>query len=239
MKDYTNVMWTESIVSGYTHGRIFVDNVENPKTILTWFSEFSILNQAYIRPMKPMTFKAYKVCSIIFLYFHGGNILNSTNLNTDLGGNILRAPMQVLVIPYKLFSGIPEFCIFKRSDDNYWQFIAGGGESEDTAILISAKREAFEEANIDIDSKYFSLDTQCSIPSYCFKDARKNWGDDCFVIPEYSFAVMLEKVKLTLSCEHSKYEWVDYETAVKKLKYDSNRTALWELDSKIKLGLIN
>ena len=172
MKDYTNVMWTESIVSGYTHGRIFVDNVENPKTILTWFSEFSILNQAYIRPMKPMTFKAYKVCSIIFLYFHGGNILNSTNLNTDLGGNILRAPMQVLVIPYKLFSGIPEFCIFKRSDDNYWQFIAGGGEDNETS-LDAAKREAFEEANLEQTLSYYQLTSRFYVPADCISEV--NW----------------------------------------------------------------
>ena len=32
------------------------------------------------------------------------------------------------------------------------------------------------------------------------------------------------------------YEWVDYHTAFKKLTYDSNRTALWELDNKIKSG---
>lgn len=29
-----------------------------------------------------------------------------------------------------------------------WQFIAGGGEDEDETIIISAKREAYEEANI-------------------------------------------------------------------------------------------
>ena len=44
---------------------------------------------------------------------------------------------------------------------------------------------------------------------------------------------------LELSQEHTEYEWVDYNTALKKLSYDSNKTALWELDSKIKLGTLN
>ena len=53
------------------------------------------------------------------------------------------------------------------------QFIAGGGEDEDETIIISAKREAYEEANIGMDCKYSVLDTQNSIPTYCFKEARK------------------------------------------------------------------
>ena len=117
-----------------------------------------------------------------------------------------------------------------------WQFIAGGGEDE--TVIISAKREAYEEANIDKDCKYVSLDTQSTIPAYCFKEARQIWGEDCLVIPEYSFAVMLDSISLILSHEHTEYEWVDYETAIKRLRYDSNKTALWELDNKIKLGIL-
>ena len=119
-----------------------------------------------------------------------------------------------------------------------WQFIAGGGEDEDETVIISAKREAYEEANIDKDCKYVSLDTQSSIPTYCFKEARQIWGEDCLVIPEYSFAVMIDSTILNLSHEHTEYEWVDYETAIKRLRYDSNKTALWELDNKIKLGIL-
>ena len=37
-----------------------------------------------------------------------------------------------------------------------WQFIAGGGEDEDETIIISAKREAYEEANIGICLLYTS-----------------------------------------------------------------------------------
>ena len=38
-----------------------------------------------------------------------------------------------------------------------WQFIAGGGEDEDETIIISAKWEAYEEANIGMDCKYSVL----------------------------------------------------------------------------------
>lgn len=67
---------------------------------------------------------------------------------------------------------------------------------------------------------------------------RQIWGEDCLVIPEYSFAVMIDSTILNLSHEHTEYEWVDYETAMKRLRYDSNKTALWELDNKIKLGIL-
>jgi len=59
------------------------------------------------------------------------------------------------------------------------------------------------------------------------------------VIPEYTFAVRMDTTILELSQEHTEYEWVDYKTALKRLRYDSNKTALWELDSKIKLGTLN
>ena len=72
-----------------------------------------------------------------------------------------------------------------------------------------------------------------------FKEARKIWGENCLVIPEYTFAVRIDTTILKLSQEHTEYEWVDYNTALKRLRYDSNKTALWELDSKIKLGTLN
>ena len=49
---------------------------------------------------------------------------------------------------------------------------------------------------------------------------------------------MIDNTILNLSHEHTEYDWVDYETAIKRLRYDSNKTALWELDNKIKLGIL-
>ncbi len=147
-----------------------------------------------------------------------------------------RAKYQVLVIPYYIEDKIPQFCVFKRSDTEIWQFIAGGGEDEDSSIIESARREAFEEAGIPIKCDYFKLDSCCSIPADCFKNAEAMWGEECFVIPEYAFAVKVESKSLTLSNEHVEYHWVTYERARAILKYDSNRTALWELKRRIETG---
>lgn len=149
-----------------------------------------------------------------------------------------RAKYQVLVIPYHVENGNIGYCIFHRSDMNIWQFIAGGGEDEDQIPAVSAAREAFEEAGIGRDCKYIPLDTQNSIPTSCFGKARETWGRDCLVVPEHIFAVMTDTTDLKLSHEHTEYEWVDYDTAMKRLRYDSNKTALWELDNKIKLGIL-
>ncbi len=149
----------------------------------------------------------------------------------------MREKYQVLVLPYKRENENILYCIFKRSDMNCWQFIAGGGESEDGSVMSSAKREAFEEAGISSEDKYVELESCCSISTEHFS-ARKLWGEHCLLIPEYAFAVKVEKDDIRISREHTVFEWVDYSTAINKLKYDSNKVALWELDNKLKLGLI-
>lgn len=149
-----------------------------------------------------------------------------------------RAKYQVLVLPFQRCENKGIYCIFKRSDMDVWQFIAGGGEEEDESPLVSAKREAYEEASILESERYSMLDTQCSVSTEFFRKARQVWGEDCLVIPEYSFAVEISNKDMKLSHEHTEYEWVDYDTAVQRLKFDSNRVALWELDNKIRLGLI-
>lgn len=149
-----------------------------------------------------------------------------------------RAKYQVLVLPYSIQDKTIEYCIFKRRDLNIWQFIAGGGEIDDKSILETAKREAFEETGINKENKFVALETQCSISTECFPKARLKWGEECLVIPEYSFAVEVTNNDLKISNEHTEYKWVDYQSALMMLKYDSNKVALWELDNKIKMGKI-
>lgn len=151
-----------------------------------------------------------------------------------------RAKYQVLVIPYKKDGNDISYCIFKRSDmEECWQFVAGGGEDEDKTPLASAQREAFEEAGITSQTRFTELETKCSIATEYFKNARTIWGEDCLVIPEYCFAVELQSEDVSISHEHGCFEWVDYSTAKERLKYDSNKVALWELDNKIRRGILN
>lgn len=149
-----------------------------------------------------------------------------------------RAKYQVLILPYHRRDDEITYCVFRRKDLNIWQFIAGGGEDEDNSILATAKREAQEEAEISADEKYSALETRCSISTACFPKSRIVWGKDCLVIPEYAFAVEVSDTRLRISNEHTEYRWVDYKTACELLKYDSNKVALWELDNKIKLGIL-
>jgi dATP pyrophosphohydrolase len=101
----------------------------------------------------------------------------------------MRAPMQVLVIPYKIQNDKPLYCIFMRSYVHYWQFIAGGGEDNETP-LEAACRETKEEAGICI-SGLFQLTSSFYVPADCISEKhRKNWTADTFVLPEYCFAAI-------------------------------------------------
>jgi dATP pyrophosphohydrolase len=144
-----------------------------------------------------------------------------------------RAPFQVLVIPFCLSpDGEPRYLLFKRSDLNVWQWIAGGGEDNEEPGQI-ALREAFEEAGISPNTDLIRLDSITSIPVIHFS-GRDLWGNDIYVIPEFSFGIEVQTKEVRLSGEHQTSEWLDYQTARSRLKWDSNRTALWELDSRLR-----
>lgn len=143
----------------------------------------------------------------------------------------MRAAYQVLVFPYiKSEGGKFKYCIFKRDDLGVWQGIAGGGEDGETPI-DTAIRESFEEAGISTDSNMTELSSVASIPVEVISGFI--WGEDTIVIPEHSFGVELKTETITLNDEHPTYEWVTFEEASKKLEWDSNRTALWELNHRL------
>jgi dATP pyrophosphohydrolase len=146
---------------------------------------------------------------------------------------MVRAPFQILVLPYrKTGNGGFEFAVFCRSDEPYWQGIAGGGEDDETP-LDAAKRESFEEAGISPDAPYLPLDTTASISVRWFRDSHL-WGEDRFVIPEHAFGVDCGNRQLVRSHEHSAVHWLRFAAAYDLFRYDSNRTALWELHQRIR-----
>jgi dihydroneopterin triphosphate diphosphatase len=131
----------------------------------------------------------------------------------------------------KLKGGDPLYALFRRADCRLWQGIAGGGQSNESP-LESARREAFEEGGIPLNSSYFALDSLSTIPvvNICgFK-----WGPNVLVIPEHSFGVEVNSPEISLSTEHTEYRWVPYAAAYRLLEWDSNKNALWELDTRIK-----
>lgn len=143
-----------------------------------------------------------------------------------------RASFNVLVIPYRLHSNMPEFAVLhRRPPDKMWQFIAGGGEDDETPD-IAARREAREEGGIIATTGWIQLDSVASIPRTAFPTAP--WHEGIYVIPEYCFAVEMNNAELMISHEHDGWGWCRYEQAWNILTWDSNKVALWELNERLR-----
>ena len=143
----------------------------------------------------------------------------------------MRAPFQILAIPYRRIEGELYYCVFHRADHDQWQFIAGGGEDAETPEE-AARREIFEESGLTAGS-LLRLRSMCFIPTEIFSEKyRKNWPADAYVIPEYAFGFACSG-DIQLSDEHGECRWLPYADARAKLKWDSNRTALYELNCRL------
>ncbi len=137
---------------------------------------------------------------------------------------------QALVFPFRKRNGDNfEYAIFQRIRSGLWQAISGGGKSGES-FLTAAKREAYEETGIPQSAKYFSLQTINSVPIHYFTEQTP---EGRYVIDEHCFAVDCTGIEITLSPEHSEYRWTDYKTAIELLKWDSNKSALWELNQRL------
>ena len=99
----------------------------------------------------------------------------------------------------------------------------------ETAIRVK------EETGIDIkENELIKLE---SILQYLLLILLKIYlGENVFVVPEYSFAINVDNRKIILSDEHKTMQWMHYNEAISKLKYDSNKTALWELNERINIS---
>lgn len=140
----------------------------------------------------------------------------------------MRKPHQILAFPFILEIGEYYFGIFLRSGrKDTWQGIAGGVEDGKT-YLDACKREGYEEAGITDFSNVIELESICTIPiSNVTKEIL--WGDDNILIYEHCFGIECKTRKIVLSDEHSDFEWLKYEDTIKRLKWDSNKNALWKL----------
>ena len=144
----------------------------------------------------------------------------------------MRAPFQILAIPYRKNGEDLSYCVFHRADIDQWQFIAGGGEDAETPEE-AARREIFEESGIAAD-QLLRLRSMCCIPTDIFPERYlRNWPADTYVVPEYAFGFPCGS-PVMLSDEHLECVWLSYGEAREKLKWDSNRTALYELDCRLR-----
>ena len=137
---------------------------------------------------------------------------------------------QVLVFPFRKCDGEHfEYAIFRRIRSGMWQAISGGGKSGEP-FVEAVKRECSEEAGIPESADYFALQTINSVPIHYFDEQTP---EGKYVIDEHCFAVDCTGIEIALSHEHSEYRWVDYKRAKEMLHWDSNRTALWELNQRL------
>ena len=142
----------------------------------------------------------------------------------------MRAPFQILAIPYRKRQKW-EFCVFHRADMDQYQFVAGGGEMGETAAQ-AAGREIREETGMEAPF-VLPLTSMAYIPAGVIAEKeRKAWDRDTFVIPEYAFGFPCKR-EIRLSAEHVGYEWLGYEEALSRLTWDSNKTALYELHCRL------
>ena len=92
----------------------------------------------------------------------------------------MREPYQILSIPYRVVDGKLLFCILRRADSSYWQFIAGGGENGETPTQ-AAKRETIEEIGVDpINIK--QLTCIAYVPAVVIDESRRQHWDKNTVV---------------------------------------------------------
>lgn len=145
----------------------------------------------------------------------------------------MRSPFQILMIPFRRTETRLEFAVLRRSEEGWWQFVADGGEEEETPIQ-AALRETGEEIGIWDARGWITLDSMSAIPK-CNFGAADSWDPSLYVTPEYCFAVDAGSQALTLFREHEECRWVPCDEAYGLLRWDSNRIALWELNERLKV----
>lgn len=117
----------------------------------------------------------------------------------------------------------------RRDDLKVWQWVAGGGEDVETP-LEAARRELEEETGYLQEPR--ELDSRSAIPVIDVRGSLA-FGVERPILMEYAFAVEVPFTAVRISEEHTEVAWLTYEEARSRLKWDSNRTALWETNFRI------
>ena len=146
----------------------------------------------------------------------------------------MRQPCVVLVFPFRVMVNGPQYAIFQRADDANWQSVSGGVE-DDEDMATAARRETVEETGRDGSSPLYKLDMVSGVEKTCFA-ASAHWSLGLYIVPKHFFGMDVgqESTAVALSDEHRTFWWLSYDDAYRLLRYDDDRTALWELDARIR-----
>lgn len=149
----------------------------------------------------------------------------------------MRQPKTVLVFPFRQVPGSgPLYAIFQRADDANWQGVSGGVE-DDEELAAAARRETAEETGFAGAHPLYRLTMTSGVDKTCYR-AAVHWPEDLYIVPKHYFAMDLTAAlgDVVLSCEHQQVRWCGYDEAHAALRYDDDRTALWELHARLVRG---
>ncbi|GAA2211351.1 NUDIX pyrophosphatase [Nonomuraea monospora] len=146
----------------------------------------------------------------------------------------MRQPHNVVVLLYRMTADRPEYAVFQRADDGNWQGVSGGVEADESAVA-AARREAAEETGLPDGAPLYRLDMVSGVEKECFA-AASSWPEDLYIVRKHYFAMDVtgRADGVVLSGEHRAVRWLGYAGAYEALRYDDDRTALWELDQRLR-----
>lgn len=145
----------------------------------------------------------------------------------------MRQPRQVIVFPFRITAAGPEYAVFRRSDDGCWQGVEGGAEdSED--LVTAARRETAEESGLAGGSPLYRPGMVSGARRTCFA-ASPRWPAGLYIVTRHFFTMDVTgaPAPAVLSREHAEFRWLPYGEASAILRYDDDKTALWELNARI------
>lgn len=147
----------------------------------------------------------------------------------------MRQPVNVLIFPFRITGDGPQYAIFKRSDDANWQGVCGGVEDNED-LVTAARRETAEEAGV-YGLPMYELDMVSGVEKVDFV-ASRHWPEKLYIVRKHFFGMDATRAatQISISGEHHQFRWAGYAEAYAALRYDDDKTALWELDARLRKG---
>lgn len=128
---------------------------------------------------------------------------------------------QINIVLYHIIDNTPEFLVLQRNPQkgSFWQSITGGihmqGSLQDNAL-----RELREELSLDGNPEYLRQTEY--VFCYC--------GGEGYELTEYVFGYEIQpEDSIALSDEHVAWEYLPYQEAIEKVKYEGNKQAILTL----------
>ena len=144
---------------------------------------------------------------------------------------MLRDPFSVLVVIENLDN---QFLLLRRFDDpEFWQSVTGLIEPGETPIEC-AYREVFEETGINCELQNLVIHDLDITNQYQIRPQwRHRYKPGSLINTEYVFYLQVASQQDVVLCanEHTEYQWLSIEEAIKRVWSESNRAAIIAVNS--------